>query len=329
MIHAMIYHGFALGLKAGRLERQFYHSIINQIDSLYPNERNLVINGTWLNWDFQHQLEALLTQYSPTQVFIGSMVDAWNMDSWAQEKFPNSKIFVFGNADNELNFNYWAIHCNHYFENFSQEKVRPDNLEKIYLCYQNKPKLHRQMLAVKLVRAGLKDCGVLTLQKFANHDFLYPDLEVMEVDDNFKYLICRSDNSDSDVGKLDIWNRCFLNIVSESEFENIGHTFISEKTWKPILGLRPFVIHGESQVYTYLKKHGFDVFEDLFPVHKIEGQTDHNVITDVIVDTVKWLQTEDLNKLYSDITPRLLYNQQRLEEFANEQEFKINHLFKE
>jgi hypothetical protein len=53
------------------------------------------------------------------------------------------------------------------------------------------------------------------------------------------------------LGNLDIWQQHFLNVVGETEFMHWDNMFISEKTWKPILGLRPFVINGQTKIYQY------------------------------------------------------------------------------
>jgi hypothetical protein len=265
MIHALIYHGFPINMKPAVLERSLYHDIINQIDRQYTWEKNLVINGTWLNWDFQYACEALLSVYTPDNVFIGSTVDPWEMQSWAENKFQGSRILVFGNVDGEYGFNFWALHCDQYFPKYTISDVEPmDEIEYSYLCYQLKPKFHRQLLVHKILEKNLDRTGVITIDD--SETFLFPALKKITITD-YKSEWKHDYNSDQPgIGNLDIWNRCFLNIVSETELSEESEVFVSEKTWQPIIGLRPFVIHGDNRIYEYLEKNGFDLFTDIFPV---------------------------------------------------------------
>jgi hypothetical protein len=68
------------------------------------------------------------------------------------------------------------------------------------------------------------------------------------------------------LGDLHNWNRSLLCIVTETEFSNTNPSnfFMSEKTWKPVLGLRPFFVYGQPRLRDYLKEQGFDIFEDIF-----------------------------------------------------------------
>ena len=55
----------------------------------------------------------------------------------------------------------------------------------------------------------------------------------------------------------------FCTVVTESVMHS--DVFLSEKTFKPLIGLRPFIILGDGGLYDKLREWKFDTFEDLFP----------------------------------------------------------------
>lgn len=327
MIHALIYHGFSLKIPAGRKERNLYHDIINQIDVRWPQNKNLVINGTWLNWDFQFDCDALLKSYQPDQVFICSMGDPWEMDQWAQNKFPQSKLFFLGNMDSQYHFNFWSFHFLEQAPIYSENEIWLSDLAKLYLCYQNKPHEHRQIFTHELFQKNLLDFGHVTLQG-PTSDFKYPSLVIRSDPDSPN----GGHFEDIGLGNLDIWNSCYINIVSETVWRSEGQVFVSEKTWKPILGMRPFIINGDPRIYDYLEKHGFDTFNDIFPVDQLRKSNNISQMVNIIIDFLDRLKntsSQNLKSQWLDILPRLRYNRDRMLKFAEEQNYRVHHLFEE
>lgn len=327
MIHALIYHGFPLNYPAGRKERIIYHDIINQIDIKFPRDKNLLINGTWLNWDFQHDLDSLLTSYHPDRVFIGSMGDPWEMDQWALDKFHGSEIYFLGNMDSRYHFNFWSVHFLESSPIYSETDLELKDTCKLFLCYQNKPHLHRQIFTHELIQKDLIDLGHVTLQG-SKKNF------------QFDSLFRRSDPDsptaghfeDVGLGQLKIWKDCYINIVSETIWKPDSQIFVSEKTWKPILGMRPFLIIGDPRIYGYLQKNGFDTFNDIFPV---DGLQKSNGITETVriiiefLDSLKNFTSEDMKRQWLDLLPRLRYNHDRFMKFVKDQDYRMHHLFEE
>ena len=107
--------------------------------------------------------------------------------------------------------------------------------------------------------------------------------------------------------------------------------FITEKTWKPIIGLRPFVINGQTKIYKWLRDHGFKTFNNYFDGIKLENIPEyktHDSIIDVIT-YINSLSKQEILSMYKNMLPDLVHNQQRFFEFVAEQKYKINNLFNE
>ena len=226
MLHTLIYHGWNISTSSGKLEREMLHSIANQIDRNFSGQKNLLINGTWLNWDFQHSVEDLMIHYSPKNVFISSLVDPWNMDQWAINKFSASKLYFFGNTNNNYHVNFWSLYCDRMFPKYSMIDVGlRENADKLYLCYQNKINRYRDCLYEKFTNHNLLDHGHMT---YWGRSIGPEKLDFVEQDS-----VSKMNMEHDGIGNLETWKSCLINIVSETEHTANQHTFVSEKIWKP------------------------------------------------------------------------------------------------
>ena len=105
--------------------------------------------------------------------------------------------------------------------------------------------------------------------------------------------------------------------------------FITEKTWKPILGLRPFVLNGQTKIYQYLRNQGFRTFNRYWDHIELE-QANEFEVHDSIVAVVRYLSTlnnTEILSMYRDMLPDLRHNRLRFFEFAQEQQYRIENLF--
>jgi hypothetical protein len=132
------------------------------------------------------------------------------------------------------------------------------------------------------------------------------------------------------LGNINIWKTHFLTVVSETEFFPWDNTFVSEKTWKPILGLRPFVLNGQAKIYQWLRERGFKTFNHYFNRIELENVTELE-IHDSIIEVLKYLVTLDKKEIlamYNNMLPDLIHNRDRFFEFSKEQKYKTENLFR-
>jgi hypothetical protein len=103
---------------------------------------------------------------------------------------------------------------------------------------------------------------------------------------------------------------------------------LSEKTWKPIIGLRPFLILGDQNIYEKLHELGFDTFDDIFGEWWKNKDKDWHPRVDLIIDILTHFERDlsNLNKLYEKIFPRVLANKNRFKEYMIENHNKICNL---
>lgn len=115
------------------------------------------------------------------------------------------------------------------------------------------------------------------------------------------------------------WDRNFvyadsyINLTTETLFFD-DCWYISEKIFKPIANLQPFVVIGSPNILHELKKLGFRTFDKWWD-ESYDSETDHKQrlikVTEVI-DKLSKMTLSEIHNMYYEILPDLIYNQQKL-----------------
>ena len=127
---------------------------------------------------------------------------------------------------------------------------------------------------------------------------------------------------------MNYWKHHFLYIVGATMFWPWDDIFVSESQFKPIIGLRPFIINGNTRTYKWLRDRGFRTFNHYFPFADLEN-THEDMVHPEIIKVLEWLANVDDNELlgmYNRMLPDLLYNREHFFKFASEQKNKIENL---
>jgi hypothetical protein len=342
--------GFSINDQWGRQEHALIESVKQQIESTFPNSNNLLINVTWFGPQFEksawHTVQSLIAENKKfDRIFWLSSVDPLYIlpDQFQQieQDLNANEVYYLGGFDHsQYNFHLSAVATSEDFVHYPESDVLPSQFEKLFLCYNRKPKPHRIQLVEKIYQKKLESNGIVTLGKNdVNYNvsqgietdlFLTIDDPVENYSHNGKFLVHKNFGGVPydlcSLGRLDIWQTHFLNIVSETEFYPWDNLFVTEKTWKPIIGMRPFVINGQTKLYKWLRDQGFRTFNHHWAHIEMENITELEV-HDSIVTVIEHLITQDLKQLYQDMLPDLEYNKDRFFEFAQEQKFKMENLF--
>ena len=126
--------------------------------------------------------------------------------------------------------------------------------------------------------------------------------------------------------RIDIWQQTFLYINAATEFNPHDNLFCQQDTFKPMIGMRPFVINGVQRTYRWARLRGFKTFNHYWPHIDIENGHVH----DTLIELIKHLQSlksSEILAIYTDMLPDLTHNKDRFFEFAREQQYKMQHLF--
>ena len=282
------------------------------------NPKYLFINSTWM--EFDEDMIRLLDQ-QPEKIIVYSGMD-WHDVHYRKnvhEKLQESgkQIIYIGNTGGEGYFSFWLFFIEKYIEKFTIESPREINIDKLFMCLNRKRHGHRVELVEKLLGNKLEEVGLVSLggdsdtpPLLLNEDITYSAGD-SSASANFEGIL----NDIDSFGLTSNWNRHLINIVTETICST--DTFISEKTWKPILGLKPFMILGDNKIYSYLKEYGIDTFDDIFGTgYEIPYYKDR---INWIIDNLNRYRNINYNQFYIDLLPRLEANRNRMQEI-----FKIN-----
>lgn len=344
-----------LDYQAGRQEHQVYEELRQQIAARWPDDHNLIVSLTWFGPQFTNgayeQLMSLIDSgVRVDRLFWFCLIDpltvlpSW-LDRIEQQLQPTETYRVGVAFPGPHTFHMHSIFLSDEMPQYAEEDLRMTDPEYLFLAYNRKPKPHRIRLVEKILEAELDRYGIVTIGK---NDANYNVSEGLVTD---KYIKLDGDDPElytnngafvlftqfgrvpydcATLGRLDIWQRHFLNVVSETEYRPWDTVFPTEKILKPIIGLRPFVINGQTTEYQWLRDQGFKTFNQYWPNIELEQVTETQV-QDSIVAVLKYLAAQpkhEIVSMYQDMLPALEHNRARWFEFAREQRIKVGGMFR-
>lgn len=315
--------------------RGFKNNIIGDVDTSIENiiisnlsNKYVLINTTWL--EISRELIDTLDINKIAVCYSGPDWENTNcidIRKQAHELIKKNSLDVIhvGNSDGKFYFNFWAEFIRQNPWNFIDERyLKPPTCKKLFMCLNRKPHRHRLFLIGLLEEHDLLDDGYISIFRENSSIFLNENLSQsltghIELANNAVIDDVPIKNDIISLGDSELWNNYFINVVTETTV----HTdfFISEKTWKPIIGLRPFLILGDYNIYNFLKSQGFDTFDDLFGTWYKDQNWEHRANS--IVDILKFFKNQDITQIYNNIKPRLIDNRNCFLEFIKQNYEKI------
>ena len=337
----------------GKEEIEMFDKTATQIEDKFPNARNLLINTTWFGPQFKDindewsKIEKLFASSEPyDNLFLLSLIDPFYLMEQDVELICNKlaiketyRIGMF--LDTPYEYNFHAIVGEDLMPKYNDDDVMLKEYNKDFLCYQRKPRVWRVDFANLVKENNLLDNGVITLGAKTDEDFDWSEGKTWEpitLDESHEPYKHDGQNDPTHyggipndlvtVGRLDIWNQCFLYVSSETVFNVWEPLFVNERIWKSMIGLRPYVIQGNPDTYQWLEGHGFKTFNNYWPHIKME---DSKTVLDDIIQVLKFLDSKPADEkmaMYKDMLPDLKYNKKRFYEFSREQKNKMENIFK-
>lgn len=332
----------------GQYEAEIISSVTDQIQGRFAEQRNLFINTTWFGptFDNGNYQQAIDHAGQIDNVFLLATVDPLYISPPDFEQFRQLigpvDFYKIGNFDDSAQeFNFFAPVLAKEFRPYQDDDLILRDLRYHFINYNRKPRFHRVQLVKAIIKRGLDIYGVQTLGR---PDTIYD----LDPSNDLYITIGQEPDAYRDSGHwftgpdptgiphdvlslhvLDLWQHHFLNIVSATMFYPWDDIFVSETQFKPILGLRPFLINGNVRTYQWLRDRGFRTFNHYWSHVDIEN-TDEKVTHANIMQVLEWIVSQPrsyLQDMYNHMLPDLLHNRDRFYEFAREQQHKIHHLF--
>jgi len=235
---------------------------------------------TWL-WDYFHK-DCQDYEINPSSVMFitGNLIADEQYRLWADQNniVDRIKVFpypIFESDIFELSIDHGITeNFNFYYE---YKKQNQNNI-KTFDCLQKRLRSHRLWLYQHLFENNLIDQGLISMNPFYNQEYQRyggwmegRSLEADRVKQSNEILpltIHGKGNNDFDDGYYirricqDVYMNSWVSVVSEASFADVENTlFISEKTFKPITCMQPFIIFGNRGSLKKLRERGYKTFE--------------------------------------------------------------------
>lgn len=321
-------NGFPYAWKAGRVEQLIRDILERKAQAQLQCNRVMIVNPTWMHED---NITQQINEANPDLIICHNFVDPAVPKIFESIEKSGRPYVIVGNSW-QYRLDFWAMVCDLYFQHYTEQDVELQSTARKYICLNRKPHPHRIQIVEQLKAQGVFDQGYVSLGLPGNqaitidtdfHDGQGIKDEYGNLGTDETFVSNKIRNDIFSVGDLNVWRNSYLCLVTETEFRNPNPDsfFTSEKTFKPIIGMRPFFVYGQPKLREYLKAQGFDIFEDIF---------DYSIVDNAAGDYQQQVQysTVAVNAINSITDPlahyqqhfyRLQHNQQRFRSYVYEQ----------
>lgn len=273
---------------------------------------------------FIRALNKILIESNPKEVLY------WTPDEWSlpglydlDDMSELKKILIdnnillyvlFGSCKNEseyINKKHYPQHNfeilnwpTYYLHRLQIETNRTTNdFDLLYSNLNNIPHNHRCILMDELSKENLLEFGKVSWNminpKESRYEFKHWEQKIIEIDNfnsfrikrNFSNIFYKRDNS-------------LISVITESTTKDM---FFSEKTFKPIISERPFIILGHKNQNLELKKYGFELFEEIFD-YEFDSKEDVYERAKGIVNNLSNIKNENYNQIFKEVKDKVKHN---------------------
>lgn len=215
-------------------------------------------------------------------------------------------------------------------------KMRP----KKFLCFNRTMRPHRYYLAYIAKKYNLFQNGIFSFLNNQNdkknvknwiENFLQTSISNSELNDVFSFMPYEIDTMHlspnermgftTDANKKDFYLNTYIHLISETSFfaPIIDEPFFSEKTFRPIINLQPFIMIGDYGSLRVLKELGFKTF-DPFIDESYDLETDSIKRMRMIENEIlkfNAMPIEQIHEWYYSIIDILVYNRNHFSSFKD------------
>ena len=216
----------------------------------------------------------------------------------------------------------------------------PINEKYLYLSYNRQPRQHRIVIISELIKNGLFDCGLISLNRPWGGlfpPFIDKTIESFVIQ-NTPFIVDKKQDLNYNLAcnlTPEDYEKTFISLITETLVDE-DTLFLSEKIWKPIIMGHPFMVYGNKGTLEYLKGLGYKTF-DKWIDESYDNEIDKFKRSTMIVNELTKLKKyslDDLKKMRNEMYDICDYNQKHFIELINENwkthNSKVleNHLYK-
>lgn len=306
--------------------KQMEMEIVDRYIRAYREDssRTIVINSVWYSQDLHEKVRARLKHDPPDRVILISLLDP-----------PIARPDQFRDIVND-------VRCVGYYPGpdyidfcclmVEEHMVLPDidlldesAVDTAFMCLNRKPHWHRVRLFEDMQANDLLDRGLVSMGGADGlaRRLLPTDAGSSDLAPNGGPEQHGIANDIMSLGHPNNWRRHLLNVVTETVYDVSANLFITEKTYKVIMGLRPFLIYAPDGGQRCLDAHGFQSYiRDFSDITDLDlGQPDN------IVPFLRCLTAQNStywqHKLVA-LREKILYNRNQFDRHVADQRAKIS-----
>jgi hypothetical protein len=264
MILATFDKGWETKYPVKQLEQEILSTFLDKLK--ISSRRAIVINSTWYTDEYHLTVLDYLKNNTIDCVVLVAMIDfPIPQANWFKDF--NVEVIGIGYYPGLGQVDFWSLFMADKFvipELFFQE--RHCNIDRPFMCLNRKPHHHRKKLYQQLCSRNLNTKGLVSMGSDNSHAVQALDnhIPLNNLAPNADLSYHGIPNDISTLGDIDNWSRHFLNIVTETVFDINQTNFVSEKIYKPILGMRPFLVYDTDGATKWLTQRGFHTYVDDF-----------------------------------------------------------------
>jgi len=314
-------------------------------------KRILVLNLVIPELDFPaeltyHKLAVEVSRYKPDHIVCLNTIEPhWmlNMNrilSQIVHPVPYTLLGCFKDTPKTIYLDFCSMWSASIFKSYTDAELAPVLSDKFFLSHNRNPYPHRQRFFNDIKTHNLLDCGFVSMGSFKGANLLIEenlDAGQYFVNDRQPNINQIPQDTDS-VGDLTVWQRQVLVVMSDSYWEKgpskLGKMYMSEKFYKPIIGLRPLLLYTNPDNYLKYRDNGFDTFEDVFDLTVEDMTASEEKTRSSIIDALlqlKAMSPERRLSWYNSLLPRLINNRRHFYNYASQQnkvleEFRCQHV---
>lgn len=316
----MIVKTFDIGWGNDWPMKQLEQQIVNKFLEKYHSDdsRAVVINSVWYTRDYHQTVIAELRELNPTHIFVVALLDPPIVQlDWYNEF--NCEVVGIGYYPGPGYIDYFALFADQFYQPVDQSLLTtPERIDTAYMCLNRKPHQHRIRLYQGLESAGLLDKGFVSLGGDPPVRLLNEDAGGQDLAPNGGTEQYGIANDIVSLGNINNWQRHLVNIVTETIWDIEPSGFASEKLFKPVLGLRPFLIYAPNGGVECLTRRGFEpYFNDFNDIIDFDLKEPYN-----IVQFLKVLCEQDrtyLQMKFNQLKEKLLFNREQFNKHVRKQ----------
>ena len=242
----------------------------------------------WL-WNWFHS-KCLQYNIDPSCIiyFTGdqSCSDSYNKWCIDNNQQPRLNVFPSTSLSTWVYQHHFKSGINTKFEELLNYKKQHSETMFLYDCTNKRPRQQRIMFFLHLFNSGLLDLGNVSMSskyewtqviKIFQDNVIFnmqllkqyklPEDIYHKLDDKPRYAKHSQSNEVKHYWEFverilyDMYKNSWVSVITESSyFNNENSVFISEKTFKPLACMQPFIIVGSKHTLKYLRKLGYKTF---------------------------------------------------------------------